>query len=154
MKIIKFFSLFTLLISLISCDEFFLKNRFAKSEDWFYFGEYSGDFDKECRERHIGENIDKVSYAGKAKPYKNGVHMTRACANYDGYLCRINITCKKYSDEQERKRCELDAGNHWLPNWENAHNNLKNKVEISKKVCEAQANKCNSAPKGDRSCLK
>ena len=144
MKIIRFCLLFIVTMSLISCGGLFLKNRFAKSRDRLYFGEYSGDFDKECKD-YKNPNQDFFGYG--LTVYKNGTSASRACIHYQEYLCRINITCKKYSDEKERERCNFDAANYWLPDWDSAHNNLEKKVEISKKVCEASALKNNQPQK-------
>lgn len=150
MKIIKLFLPPIMLLLLISCSGLFSKNRFSKSENLFYFGEYSGDFDKECRDY---KNPNPKFFGLGLTYYSNGVKASKACTNYQEYLCRINITCKKYPTEQERKKCEFEAGAYWLPDWVNANNNLEKRAEISRKVCRAQAAKCSSSSKDDYSCL-
>lgn len=133
-----------LLLLINSCGGLFLENRFAKSRDWLYFGKYSGDFDKECRKQ------DGI------KPYNNGVQPSRTCGSYQRYLCRINITCKKYQDLEERRRCEWDARNYWINSriLDAKTREVLEPIQATKEICEAQKAKCNSSPKNDKSCLR
>lgn len=141
-----------LITSLTGCGGLLLRNRFAKSEDFLYFGKYSGSYDKICKERNIKDGA-KNRYEGKATPYKNSVKMPRVCSDYDAYLCRINITCIQHSEINERKACENDAKNYWIKQWTDKNGKKVDSVIATKNYCDRIKSQCDVASIGDRSCL-
>ncbi len=120
------------------CHPAFLENRFAKNDSigYLYFGKYSiySDFDKECKKRDMAPD-------GNSQQYKNGVSPSRICVHANRQQCRINITCKNL-DGTSDESCVNDAHDYWRTS------------KKTREVCELEKKKCNSAPKGDRSCLK
>jgi len=125
-------------------------NRFfLNSQPFTYFGEYSGygDYAKECR------NLDPP-HPDYFFRYKNNVEPSRTCANYQEYLCNINITCQKHQDKEERRKCELDAKGYFLGSDWTYKSKRINSVNWHKTYCNRIKKQCDSAPKNDYTCRK
>jgi len=127
---IKILTIF-IALSVSSCVPWFSDNKFEKEGAIrsMTYGLFGYDAYKFCN------NIDS-SFIDK---YQSGKNPSRICIRYQYYTCHTTHYCPNLPTETERKKCEQDANDYWLPHWDNAKGDPIKKAEISKKVCDSEA---------------
>jgi hypothetical protein len=73
------------------------------------------------------------------KSYNNEKYPGKICTRFRLYNCHTAYYCPNLATETERRKCEQDANDYWLPKWQGAEADRIKRLQFTKEKCEIEA---------------